>query len=97
MTLIEQLDAALERHDNGFGDAKCYEFLADNADTLRAALRDAARYRWLRDHGNREHWNFGREPLVVTGADDRPFCGDRLDAAIDKAIESESGNGGRGG
>lgn len=50
---------------------------------LAEALRDAERYRWLRNHGpNRFPW----PPYVVT---DGVASGDSLDAAIDAAIKEQ--------
>ena len=66
-------------------------FLRTHSAEIAGALRDAERYRWLKDKAN---YARNSDPIVVFGPKhDKMLEGPLLDAAIDSAMQQGGGGG----
>ena len=69
-------------------------FLRTHSAEIAGALRDAERYRWLKDKAN---YARNSDPIVVFGPKhDKMLEGPLLDAAIDSAMQQGGGGGDHG-
>ena len=98
-TPLNQFDAAIARLGGADRDglmvfdevmaAEALVFLRTNAETLRAALADAERYRWLRDPQRLPEGatdEYGHVYVGISGLDKWAVASVEADAAIDRAI-----------
>lgn len=89
-----------DQYDEGYNHAKheCYEgltvLLRTHSAEIAGALRDAERYRWLREHvtdrfvRNNEH-----EPCLLLPHNVDYLSPDEIDTAIDSAMQQGGGGG----
>lgn len=71
--------------------AAAVNFLRTHSAEIAGALRDAERYRWLKDKAN---YARNSDPIVVFGPKhDKMLEGPLLDAAIDSAMQQGGGGG----
>ena len=77
--------------DNAAAIAAAVNFLRTHSAEIAGALRDAERYRWLKDKAN---YARNSDPIVVFGPKhDKMLEGPLLDAAIDSAMQQGGGGG----